>query len=134
MIGTATIGTTLTKMIIDGFLIDKYELQQGVFGNDGNFYYPTWFNHQIETFSTEVVNDEGEPETVYDYNITINVQDKVEGEVYNYTLINTGVSQTSNVFTQLPAGTYTIMAESPLSMPYYETIVIPEGYIIPTAL
>lgn len=101
------LGTTLDKMVIDGFLIERFELQQGVFGTDGLFYYPIDFTYVVEGNT-----------------ITIEVQDKLVDEVYNYTILETGETNTTGVFNGLVDGTYTLLVESIKSMPCYQVVTI----------
>lgn len=101
------LGTTLDKMVIDGFLIDRFDLQQGVFGNNGVFYYPIDFTYVVDNNS-----------------VTIEVQDKLIDEVYNYTILETGESNTTGSFTNLEEGSYTLLVESTNSMPCYQVVTI----------
>lgn len=124
IVGNSKLGTTLDKMIIDGLLIHKYGLQQGVYGTDGKFYYPIDFDFTVTHTTTSGVDATGAIVETTTGSISIVVSDKVVGEVYTYSILGTTLSNTTGNFTGVPLGSYTILVESPKSMPCYYPVTV----------
>lgn len=104
-------GAQLDKMCINGLLIEKYGFM--CFDAAGNFYTPIWFN------TTSSIDSDGS------YNLTITIEATLPNEVYTYKLVGTDIpAQSSNIFTGLTQGEYTIQVTSPLSIPCIQTIVL----------
>ncbi|RDC63287.1 hypothetical protein [Adhaeribacter pallidiroseus] len=139
------IGERLDKMQVNGLLIDVYGFSYGIYGSDGNFYPPLSFTHQVEP-NPQFLVSEGTPailptfdeethyeltpyvpavEPVYSYTatVTVSAHDGAAAEMVLYKLGDYQV-QTSNVFENVPKGTYLLFVTTASSMPCTRIVVV----------